>query len=128
MEKKLVLDYSKWRCGSNGEHKLGKGDTLLENEDGFQCCLGQFSLQLNKELTSADILALGEPFEVKKRIDILTDGDEDPDEFFGFSNSAVSTSAMDINDEDETTPEEKVSLLKVLFATEGYEIEVINKS
>jgi hypothetical protein len=38
--KKLILDYSKWRCGDDGEFKVGKGVTQLKNDEGFYCCLG----------------------------------------------------------------------------------------
>jgi len=29
--KQLTLDYSKWRCGTEGKNKLGKGATELCN-------------------------------------------------------------------------------------------------
>jgi hypothetical protein len=38
----FVLDVSKWRSGGTGSEKLGRGDTLLLNRQGYQCCVGQF--------------------------------------------------------------------------------------
>ena len=70
--KKLILDYYKWRCGGDGEGKkgcsLGKGYTQLLNNEGFMCCLGQFSFQLNENIKEQDILEYGEPGEIDKKI------------------------------------------------------------
>jgi hypothetical protein len=43
--KKLILDYSKWRCGMDGANSLGDGETALLNDKGFMCCLGMFGKQ-----------------------------------------------------------------------------------
>ncbi len=51
---KFTLDAAKWRCGANrknGEEviRLGRGDTSLLNEKGYQCCVGQFAEQCGIE-------------------------------------------------------------------------------
>jgi hypothetical protein len=133
--KKLTLDYSQWRCGLYGDYKLGEGETNLLNLKGFMCCLGQFSLQLNQKLTRKNILKLGEPCEVGLDIDLLTSLNESDeyDEYDGriinkIINSQVSLDAIFINDDEHTTPEEKIRQLQKLFEPHGYEIEVINQT
>lgn len=121
----LILDYSTWRCGGpQGDNVLGKGDTFLRNKEGFMCCLGQFSLQVKPELTVDKISEIGEPFSLREEIPGLGWYDDDIDEW---ANTQLSDDAMAINDSTQTTPEHKIELLKDLFATEGYEITVINK-
>lgn len=122
--KTLILDYSKWRCGADGKNKLGKGNTLLENEFGFQCCLGQFSLQINKELKNKNILNVGVPEDVSKTIKGLSYNSSYRSSKV---DTALSIAAVDINDNKDTTPEEKIVLLKKLFKTKGFSIRVINK-
>lgn len=124
--KKLILDYSKWRCGLDGDDKLGEGPTELCNSRGYECCLGQFSLQLNPKLTKNDIKGFYEPEEIGVDVDLLTYNlDDNRDEI---RNSSISEKAININDDEKTTPEEKIVLLKELFATIDCEIEVINKN
>lgn len=134
--KKLILDYSKWRCGKDSEYyiddatkrALGKGSTLLLNNSGFMCCLGQFSLQLNNSLTEQDILSKATPSDLNKEIPILS-------VFCAFAsspipsyfNSELSQKAIRINDDIDTTIDQKITELKELFATVGYEIEVVNQ-
>lgn len=47
----FVLDISKWVCGHPTESRgrVGKGRSALLNEEGYQCCVGQFSEQLGIE-------------------------------------------------------------------------------
>ena len=127
--KTLILDYSTWRCGGDGINKLGEGNTALLNNQGFMCCLGQFSLQLNDEVKMITIEGLGEPHELQVEIDLLVTLDED-DIYSGLENYASDTNltkgAIEINDEVFTTPLEKIVLLKELFAKADCEIEVIN--
>lgn len=128
MKKKLILDYSTWRCGGERDtdkYKLGVGDTQLLNGYGYMCCLGQFSLQLKPELTKSEILNKAFPEDLGYEIDMLTSPDFDYEA--GYRNTSLSDDAADINDRTETTPEEKIQELKVLFLLEGYEIDVINK-
>lgn len=115
----LVLDYSKWRCGDYGINRLGEGVTQLSNDEGYQCCLGQFSLQLNKKLKEEDIFNVDTPCEMGKKVPFLTNKIKD--------NSQLSRDAMSINDNLSTTTEEKIQKLKALFKTKNFIIRVINK-
>lgn len=119
--KKLILDYSKWRCGENGSNQLGQGDTYLLNEEGFQCCLGQFSTQLSDEVNE-HLLGEAEPSGIPVYIPDLNRhlGKKD------YINTNLSNDAININDDVNTSPDRKIALLKRLFGTKGYEIEVIN--
>lgn len=134
---KLVLDYSKWRCGGDFTdapgNQLGEGPTMLLNEQGFMCCLGQFSLQLDTDLDEYDICNLGEPADLDQEVTLLcyTEGDVDPaaeDDEHTTHSTILSDKAIAINDDGDTTPEEKIAQLRELFGAAGYEIEVINKN
>lgn len=121
--KTLTLDVSKWRCGSDGDHRLGQGSTLLLNDEGFMCCLGQFSLQLSDGLQKQDITGLGEPTETDKLIPYLTEREKGGD----IVHTKVTDRAIFINDDSSTTPEVKIKQLTQLFEPLGYKIKVKNK-
>lgn len=128
--KKLILDYSKWRCGGdNGQNKLGDGTVALLNKEGFMCCLGQWHLQLGA--TMEELLDNGEPNELKEAIFPFSYEDEDDYDDDGackrLRNTGLSGCAIGINDDSDTTPEEKIKALTKLLAFEGIELEVINK-
>jgi hypothetical protein len=125
---KFVIDYAKWRCGRDGFHRLGEGDTKLLNKEGYMCCLGQVELQLG--LSEADIFDTGTP-SVTCVENILTEpldeGDcEDSDSDCLYELTELSIDAIEINDNTKTTPAEKMVALKELFAEHGHEIEFIN--
>lgn len=136
---KLILDYSKWRCGEDGPNKLGTGVTALLNDDGCMCCLGLWSLQLGA--SEADLLNKGEPNELDTLIPVFAEeqiykgkdfdpvtGDSIPYEFSdGKRTTELAMDAILINDETETTPEEKIVQLTELLANHGIALEVINK-
>lgn len=103
---KLILDYSKWRCGGDGENKLGAGDQRLLNSDGFMCAEGQWHMQSG---ATRDQLLCNTPASEAL----------DPYPF--------SIGAIHINDDEDTSPEDKIVLLTELLAKEGIELEVINK-
>ena len=125
--KELILDYSKWRCGgSSGIHSVGKGDTALLNKQGYMCCLGQWESQLGLEAKL--LLGIGEPSEIP--------GACDPYGLFSYvfhsrereiRNTKLSEDAIFINDNDETTPDEKIKQLTELLAQHNIELKVINK-
>lgn len=119
--KKLILDYSTWRCGGNDLNKLGIGDTCLINKEGFMCCLGQFSLQLSK-VTKGEMLAEGEPSDLPMVIPDLSEFDDG-----SYYSTVLSDDAIGINDNPNTTPSDKVKELKTLFSKSGYEIEVVSQ-
>lgn len=120
--KTLTLDYSKWRCGMNGENALGTGNTSLHNSVGLECCLGQFSKQLDKSLTDEMIYADASPQDIGKKILLLTKKEETY-----FINTRFSKKAMIINDDTKTTPAVKISKLRMLLRKYRYMLRVIHK-
>lgn len=136
---KLILDYSTWRCGDKGDHTLGDGDTALRNDQGFMCCLGQWSIQCGANVD--ELIGRGEPSEIETPIHLFvieqthTDYDFDPvtgEEVLtaipdGKTNTVLAIEAMSINDNSTTTPEEKIIALTELLANAGVVLEVINK-
>lgn len=122
---KLILDYSKWRCGGTGPNVLGEGHTSLYNPQGYMCCLGQFSLQLKPELTPKEIMNQACPDDLNIDIEALVEPTVPG--LTTYSDTSLSLRAMSINDDKDTTPQQKIEMLKELFKQEGYEIEVINQ-
>lgn len=119
----FVLDYSTWRCGNSSIHQLGEGPTRMKNQLGFMCCLGQASSQFSKDVTEQSLLNSSTPggvwIDIRKDIPLLS--------IHNGVNSELSNKAMTINDEESTTPDEKIELLTALFAEQGVEMTVINK-
>lgn len=115
--KTLILDEKTWRCGqeSGPSSSRGKGDTALINEEGFKCCLGQFSTQLKKEVELEDHMTnprdtnLVIPFLTRKLNNSIKD-------------TKLSSAAMTINDDPATTVGKKVVQLKRLFKSRGLKI------
>lgn len=128
MNKTLILDYSLWRCGGvKGENILGEGPTLLNNDEGYMCCLGQVCLQLNSSLTRESIRGIGEPESLDPIVSPLNMMNEEGE--YGSpkkANTNLSREAMIINDDAATTPQEKIDLLIPLFAKHGFDLEVVN--
>jgi len=120
MKKQLVLDVAKWRCGGKKCQK-GEGDTLLLNKEGYMCCLGQFTKQLI-DVSDEEICNASTPQELQRKIPVLTKKDEDQ-----YINTYLAMNAMNINDNELTTPREKIEKLKKLFAQHGYEIIIQNE-
>ncbi len=125
--KTLVLDYAKWRAGGhdyNGENPnvVGSGGIALLNKEGFMCCLGQFSPQLNPEVTEEDMLGNNNPCHLKKSIPLLNEYRHTVFQ----SDTELARTAMQINDDNTLDTETRISKIKELFATVDYEVEVIN--
>ena len=43
---KLIIDRSIWRTGHIGKYATGLGATMMQNQEGFYCCLGIYCKQL----------------------------------------------------------------------------------
>lgn len=132
--KTLTLDCAKWRCGDDGPFKVGKGPVALLNEQGFMCCLGQWCEQLGAD--KAMLLKKGEPAEIDQRIPFFTEelleGEEDDYEehetrIYYKSDKRFVGDAIGINDNPDSSPQEKIKALKELLAEEGVELVVINE-
>lgn len=118
--KKLILYYSKWRCGLHGENQVGEGNTLLQNANGFQCCIGQWSIQSGA--TEDEIIGFDEPSQIRTHIPLFCDRNNDFK-----SNNELAMDCIDINDDIFSTPDEKIKRLRARLHEEGIELEVINK-
>jgi len=122
MTKTLILNYSKWRCGGDSINKIGRGDTYLRNSSGFECCLGQFAKQLG-DIKNKDILCVGYPDGLDIKIPLLNIKEKiGESEGCCFTNTPLADKAAKINDSDNTTPAEKITALRKLFAKKGYKI------
>lgn len=122
--KQIILDYSKWRCGGDDTdmpNVLGKGETALLNNEGFMCCLSQ-QIRQEIEIDESLILDAGTPSWLRKEIPILTKTLNSG----SILNSDFSHRAMSINDDQYTTPSEKIAKLTTLFAEHDRELVVIN--
>ena len=122
MKKELILDYSTWRCGDFGENQLGKGDTYLLNDEGFMCCLGQFTPQINNFIIKDEMLGVSDPSDLGEKVLSLN-----KKENRRFRTTRLSDEAININDDTCSTPEEKIKALQRVFKKEGYTINVINQ-
>lgn len=115
---KYILDISKWRSGGNGVNKVGEGETMLLNKEGFMCCLGQFCSQ---EGVAAELLeGVFQPEDVCTDIHLplmIKDGVQLRDSYF-------SSAAIAINDCEDTPVSEKIKKLKSLCEEKGIELEV----
>lgn len=118
---KLVLDYSKWRCGRDSINQLGIGQTYLKNSDGFMCCLGQWCEQAG--VPEVQLIRITTPAYLKHFVPLFNRIDNE----FNEINTELSIKAMKINDTTDTTPEYKIQALKELLLENGIELEVINK-
>lgn len=122
----FILDLAKWRCGRLGESgkTLGIGETALHNNEGYQCCLGQFILQVYKGfITIRDIENVSEPADVTRLILYDTDNFFIKEEGF---NSNLSRELMKINDDPSTTIENKIESIRERLAKRGHTLTVIN--
>lgn len=123
----FTIDCNTWRCGDDGKYKLGEGNTALLNDKGFMCCLGQVALQL--DVHEADLLGVGEPEGVESDtilgLLVTNEWDEDSENDIKH-NTVLSSEAMGINDNSNTTIETKINDLKELFKADGYGLEFIN--
>lgn len=128
---KFILDKKKWICGEPKQNTaranfLGIGKTALLNEQGFQCCLGQFCEQLGVDkkimLGNAEVSDL--MIDLKPFVDI--DDDFNEDQSWRYRDNDFTASAYSINDDEYTSVETKIKLLTELCIRHGHELEVIN--
>lgn len=137
--KELILDYSKWRCGDDGENKVGTGVTALLNDQGFMCCLGQWCQQLGAPIN--ELLNIAEPQEIKTPIDLFVETEKHTYEYFcnergeyvseeiidGKYGNGLAGECISINDNPVTTPQEKIEMLIKLLSENGITLKIINQ-
>lgn len=120
---KLYLDLKKWVCG--GDHtKFGNGNSMLLNNKNYMCCLGQFSCQLEDNLSLLDI---GSPdgVEFENKDNFLLKKIE-ADDYVTYNDSLLSRDCMEINDDNRTSVTEKIKLLKKRLKKDKIKLEIKN--
>lgn len=132
--KTFILDYSKWRCGgNNSKNRLGLGITSLHNEYGYMCCLGQACIQLG--VPKKVLGTSGSPSSVvfysseyrDKLLLLAREARFSEQRGSRYINTELSSRAIAINDNTETTPEKKIKQLRALFKEHGIKMRVINR-
>ena len=113
--KKIIIDRSKWRTGDDGENATGKGMTQLINKQGYKCCLGFIAQQAGPRQALKEI---GEPCDCQKHVPHLTETDE----YDNFENTELASDAININDDEDTTPRQKEKELRTLFKDSPYQL------
>ena len=113
----LTIDYSKWRCGFNGKNQVGKGDTKLHNDEGYECCLGQWANQAGVQTGDLD---LHYPSALPHHgICVL-----------GLTNNKTQTAlakrCADINDNRVITTAKRVKRLKAVLGKSHYKLKLKN--
>lgn len=106
--KTIIIDEKKWRCGKEGKNSRGKGETLLRNEEGYQCCLGFACQQLGYR---GKITGYTEPSYLPVTIKGLSIKDSD----YGYiGNSEFAFQAIKINDDATLTHSQRKKKLVAL--------------
>lgn len=126
--KEYTLDVSVWRCGGYGPHAMGEGRVLMLNEEGYMCCLGQFALQSGVDETK--LLGQHSPSSVSHSLDepydhlfVCTN------EIYGWTDDTpLSSQLMKVNDDEKTTPSEKVSHLRRILSKHNIKLNVVDTS
>lgn len=122
-----ILDVNKWRSGGERRQtKLGHGDTLMLNKEGFQCCLGQFASQ--RGVSDSHLMNQNEPAAVKS--DVAYDSlFVQPAKARGpspFVNTALANALIDINDSQILSIEERIDGIRKKLGAHGHTLRVIN--
>lgn len=118
--KKFVIDRSKWRTGDDSINRTGKGKTQLLNEQKYMCCLGMYCEQLG--IDRQKLVFVGSPEALEIDIPLLTYKSEGE-----YRNTLFALAAIEINDDEAESNEERERMIAEHFATEGIEIEFINQ-
>lgn len=116
----VVIDRSKWRTGSFGQHQTGVGSTQLLNNEGYMCCLGFICGVLGH-----DIKASYEPFCLSAEIPDLATEEGDWEDEIKYCNTELADKAMVINDDPKTSPEEKELKVLELFEDSAYNLSFV---
>lgn len=118
LPKILRLYVKSWRCGASDDNRdnhkeamLGSGDTYLRNRKGFMCCVGQMAIQSG--VSPKACIDVTKPANFAGGIEVEGLGPK-------FCNAAI-----EINDNDDTPVDTKISRLRSLVAKTGRKLVVI---
>lgn len=135
---KFTIDRSKWRCGGCERIGLpcrsqrGLGRTMLRNDQGFMCCLGQVCVQLG---VSENALDWADPYKVAEETNevfpLLAEYnpayDDDPVDEDEYMNSDLAGEAICINDSEILSDKERETKLADVFRRHGHELEFVGE-
>ena len=116
----LIIDRAKWRTGGDSRIQTGEGSTKLLNNDGFMCCLGFRCHQMG--IPKKDLLGKGCPEQLANNWTIP----DLIDSVVGYDTD-FTTTAIEINDSDAITQEEREKEITEHFATIGVTVEFKGK-
>lgn len=132
--KKFVIDRSKWRSGSMGEHAIGKGNTEMLNEQGYMCCLGQICKQLEVQdhlllgvLTPASTARLGNMKAQLEEIG-LVQTKVTSEKTSDVINSEICSKMIDINDRTEYSLDTREKMLIGAGDLLNFDIEFVGEA
>lgn len=117
---KLVIDRNTWLRGEGTENSF-----LLREKDSKMCCLGFLGAACgvpSESMTNTEAPALLNQDHRDLFPDFLFHGGRDLNQ----DSSDECNSLVEINDDEELTPEEREAELTMLFAKHGIEVEFIN--
>lgn len=122
---RVLIDRSTWRCGDVGPTAHGQGQTRLQNQLGFRCCLGFYSIAA--DVLPKDIVGIISPRMLFYKIYKLLQSF--PDKFSKLiqplgtrcSNSKYADLAMQINDSTALNDQQREEQLIALAARNGDE-------
>ena len=120
---KVVIDRSKWRTGGSSRYHTGNGDTMLENDDGYMCCLGFCVKALGK---TYETLGNSHPADLDTYLPGLTHYPRNSDDPApACENTSLAGAAIEINDDTLDRPQTKELRLLALFKDSIFELEFV---
>lgn len=123
---KFLVNRANWRCGGHGPDHHGHGDIYLNNEEGFMCCLG-FACQ-SAGLDPKLFINAGSPEHIpelpgaEKLINagLLESWDVEP---MVYTDTQFVLDAIEINDAEDLSDQERETRLQALAKEFGHEFE-----
>ena len=120
MIEEYVLDIERWRCGEDGPHALGEGQTCLQCENGRRCCLGQWAAQAG--VPEQDMIGTRTPAGLERNYDPLM---ITLDEYENWKTTSLAGRCMRVNDDPGATVAQRVRRLARVLASAGHRLRVV---
>jgi hypothetical protein len=125
---KVVIDRAKWRTGGSSRHSTGAGDTMLENDGGYMCCLGFCIKALGDTYQT---MGYSHPADLQVLLPGLTQLPDDYDDYVDFhpevENTSLAGAAIEINDSGYESASTKERRLLELFKDSVYELQFVGE-
>ena len=118
---KVVIDRAKWRTGGSSRYHTGAGDTMLENDGGYMCCLGFCIKALGDTYQT---MGYSHPADLQVLLPDLT---QLYDEHWEIENTPLAHAAVEINDCGYNSASNKERRLLELFENSVYELEFVGE-